>query len=77
MSGSDKPPSRPAKGLSLTLKVMAIVGSSILTKGSGSAKPGTDGVADVNIRYSGNTNNFANAGALYFGSLQSLQNETV
>ena len=30
-------PSVPAKGLSLTQKVMEMVGSSILTKGSGSA----------------------------------------
>ena len=42
-------PSRPANGLSLTEKVMAMVGSAILTKGSGSTVSGAQMVSPMMI----------------------------
>ncbi len=74
MSGSDKPPLPTGKRAVVDAEGHGDRRLINTNKGQRVGKTlGTDGGADVNIRYSGNTNNFANAGALYFGSLQSCK----
>ena len=63
-------PSLPAKGLSLTAKVISMVGSEIFTKGSGSTHSGgAQGVADGDVRHTGQRHDITGVGGSWTGVL--------